>query len=545
MRAPTFRGYYHLPGELVIDCFAGGGGASTGIEAAINRPVDIAINHSAEAIAMHKANHPETQHYCEDIYTVDPIAACGGKPVGVAWFSPECTNHSRAKGGKPRDEQSRTTGDVVINWARKVRPKIIICENVIEWRDWGPLDPDGNPDKAQLGVTFRAWCAALTDLGYRLETKTLVAADYGTPTTRSRLFVIAMLEGDISWPTPTHGKGRPNAWRPASEIIDWTLPCKSIFERKRPLAEATLKRIAAGIQRFVVNAANPFIVPLTHQGGVRVHSVGDPLRTVTAAHRGELALAEPFVVRHGHYSNITGVGLRDGLGWGMFRGQQLAKPLATVCTTNDKHLVCPIITKHYGGVVGHDVTRTLGTVTTVDHHSLTAAVLEKRAREETPAEEWARRFGRLSDADQREHVHEFMAEHIASSEPQMKLPLGGEARTNHADEVHAFLLKYYGAEGRPSQQSLFEPLHTVTTKARFGLVMVRGVAYEIVDIGMRMLSPDELFAAMGFPEDYETAPEFKGKPMTKTARTALAGNAVCPQVAEALVRQSITQRLAA
>jgi len=498
MRRPVFTGAFALPGELVVDSFAGGGGASTGIEAAINRPVDIAINHSPEAIAMHKANHPETRHFCENIWEVDPVEACAGRPVGLAWFSPDCRHFSRAKGTTPVKKEIRGLAWVVIRWAETVRPRIILLENVEEFATWGPV-VDGRPDPNRMGETFREWLGKLTSLGYSLEFKTLVAADYGTPTTRKRLFLIARRDGvGPAWPVPTHGAGRSAPWRPAAEIIDWSLPCPSIFERKRPLADATLKRIAVGIRRYILEAANPFVIPLTHQGDARANTVAEPLRTVTAANRGELALVEPFIVRHGHYSHRSGEG-------DTMRGQRLSAPLGTVCGTNDKNLVLPIVTKHYGGVVGHRVDRPIGTVTSVDHHALTAAFLTKF-------------FGTSTGSDARSPL------------PTVT------GRGQHIAEVRAFLLKYYGGDGKPDQQQdLFSPLHTVTSRARFGLVTIHGEQYEIADIGMRMLAPHELFAAQGFPGDYEIAPEFNGKPMTKTAQIALAGNSVCPPVALAIV----------
>lgn len=550
-RPPILRAFRALPGELVVDNFAGGGGASTGIDAALGRPVDIAINHDPEAIAMHKANHPETRHYCEDVWTVDPREACGDRPVGLAWFSPDCTHFSRAKGTAPRKKEIRGLAWVVIRWARAVRPRIIVLENVEEFSTWGPLLEDGRPDPARSGETYREWLGELTGLGYTVEVQSLVAADYGTPTTRRRLFLVARCDGaPAAWPAPTHGKGRAAAWRPAAEIIDWSIPCPSIFDRRRPLAEATLKRIAAGIRRYVVDAADPFIIPVTHQGDARVHGIDEPLRTVTAANRGELALVAPyiaqvshgdwgytdgarvrsleqplgtvtasrdhalvapFIVRHGHYSTITGAGLREGCGAGTFRGQPATAPLATVCATNDKHLVVPVITKHYGRQVGHDVRKTLGTVTGRDHHALTAAFLTKF-------------YGTSTGAP-------------------LQLPLptvtsSGGKGGGHLAEVRAFLIKYYGAESG-QQTSLFDPLHTVTSKARFGLVTVHGEVYAIADIGMRMLQPHELFAAQGFPDDYEIAPEHNGKPLTKTAQIALAGNSVCPQVAEAVVAANV------
>ena len=500
MRSPLIRIGGIENDELVIDNFAGGGGASSGIEAALGRPVDFAINHDPEALAVHKANHPETRHFLEDVWKVDPREACAGRRVGLAWFSPDCTHFSRAKGSKPRDQGIRGLAWVVIRWAKAVAPRMIILENVEEFQTWGPLDADGYPIKERSGETFLTWVGELTALGYSVQLRSLVAADYGTPTTRRRLFVVARRDGAPAWPDPSHGDGL-DPWRPASEVIDWSLPCPSIFERKRPLAEATQKRIAAGIRRYVVEASDPFIVPLTHQGGVRVHNIREPMRTITGAHRGELALVEPFIVRHGHYSKKTGAGT--------FRGQPLRLPLATVCATNDKHLVCPVILKHYGGVVGHRVDRVLGTVTGTDHHALAAAFLTKF-------------YGTSTGAP-----------------VQLPLPTitANTRGGGHLAEVRAFLLKYYG-NGSASRDAR-SPLHTVTSKARFGLVTVRGEEYQIVDIGMRMLQPHELFAAQGFRQDYEIRPEHNGKPLTKTTQIRLAGNSVCPPVAEAVVRANL------
>jgi DNA (cytosine-5)-methyltransferase 1 len=493
-----------MPGELVVDNFAGGGGASTGIEAAIGRPVDLAVNHDPVAIAMHQANHPETKHFCESIWEVDPREACGGKPVGLAWFSPDCTHFSKAKGTVPLKKEIRGLAWVVIRWAKAVRPRVIVIENVEEFQTWGPLGDDDRPLPDRAGETFREWLAELSGLGYRVEYRLLVAADYGTPTTRKRLFLVARCDGGaIVWPEASHGAGKGQGWRPASEVIDWSLPCPSIFDRKKPLAEATLQRIGMGIRRYVIDAAQPFIVGAggpSYSG--KPAPTDRPLGAVLAEnHR---ALVSPFLVRHGHYSTITGAGLRSGCGAGTFRGQQLKQPLATVCATNDKHLVMPLITKFYKGVVGHEVTRPLGTVTAWDHHALTAAFLSKH-------------YGTSKSG-------------AGVDRPMPTVTAGG----NHLAEVRAFLIKYYGAQ-TAQQQGLFDPLHTVTAKARFGLVMVHGEPYQIVDIGMRMLQPHELFAAQGFPDWYDIRPEHNGKPMTKEAQTSLAGNSVCPPVAEAIV----------
>lgn len=492
---------------MVVDNFAGGGGASTGIEAALGRPVDLAINHDPVALAMHSANHPATRHACENIVDVDPREVCSSRRVGLAWFSPDCTHFSRAKGTKPRKKEIRGLAWVVIRWARDVRPRVIVLENVEEFQTWGPLDEHGQPIKARAGETFRAWLGALSDLGYQIEFRSLIAADHGTPTTRKRLFLIARCDGaPIAWPDPTHGPGRER-YRPAADVIDWSLPCPSIFGRSRPLAEKTLRRIALGVQRYVIDAAEPFVIPLTHGGSLarprrapRVHGLGEPLRTITGANRGEFALVAPALIQ-------TGYGERKGQ---RPRALDLQAPLGTVVAGGQKHgLVAALITKHYGGVVGHSARRTLGTVTSQDHHALTAAFLTKY-------------YGTSTGSDVRA--------------PLPTVTSGGGKGGGHLAEVRAFLIKYYGGErGDARQQSLLDPLHTVTTARRFGLVTVAGEAYEIADIGMRMLQPHELFAAQGFPADYEIRPEYQGKPITKTSQVALAGNSVCPPVARALV----------
>jgi DNA (cytosine-5)-methyltransferase 1 len=464
-RPPLIRARFE--NELVVDNFAGGGGASTGIEAAIGRPVDLAINHDPVALAMHRANHPETRHACENITEVDPREACGGRPVGLAWFSPDCKHFSRSKGGKPRDSNIRGLAWVVVRWAREVKPRIICLENVEEFQTWGPLGDDGQPIKAQMGETFRAWLGALSDLGYQIEFRSMVAADYGTPTTRKRLFLIARRDGGpLAWPEATHGPGRER-YRPAAEVIDWSLPCPSIFERKRPLAEKTLRRIALGIQRYVIDTAEPFLVPMTH------HPITEPLRTVTAAHRGGFAFVAPSLIQ-------TGYGERKGQAP---RALDIQAPLGTVVAGGQKHgLVAALITKHYGGVVGHSARRALGTVTAKDHHAVSAAFLTRPG-------------------------------------------------SHHGAEVRAFLAVHTPEE--PRQQSLLEGGIGRAT----GLVMVAGEQYEIADIGMRMLQPHELFAAQGFPADYEIRPEYQGKQITKTAQVRLAGNSVCPPVARALVAE--------
>ena len=349
MLSPQFSLDLHR--EITVDLFAGGGGASTGIEQAIGRPVDVAINHDPEAISLHAANHPQTLHYTADVFEVDPHEATEGCPVGLLWASPSCTHFSRARGGVPVSKQLRSLGWVVVRWAAAVKPRVIVCENVAEWRDWGPvIASKGVPCPKRKGKTFRQWVGHLQRLGYRVEHRELRACDYGTPTIRKRLFLVARRDGHpIVWPKPTHnerGTDGLKPWRTAAECIDWTLPCPSIFDRKRPLADATLRRIAKGVMRYVVEAAEPFIVPL-HNG-----------------------LIVPALVQ-------TGYGEREGQ---QPRVPGIEKPLGTLVAGGGKHaLVAAFLAKHYTGVVGADLREPMPTVTSVDHNALVTATLSEQA----------------------------------------------------------------------------------------------------------------------------------------------------------------------
>jgi DNA (cytosine-5)-methyltransferase 1 len=495
--------------EIIVDNFAGGGGASTGIEMALGRSPDIAVNHDPEAVAMHAANHPVTRHFCESVWTVDPVEACGGRPVGLAWFSPDCTFHSRARGGKPfrdRDSAKRRRGLawVVTRWARAVRPRVICLENVAEFEDWGPLLDDGTPCPERRGLTFRRWVAQLQNLGYAVEWRELRACDYGAPTTRKRLFLVARCDGaPIVWPEPTHAQRGGlwvKPWRTAAECIEWSIPCPSIFDRARPLAENTLRRIARGIRRYVIEAAEPFVVPVTHAGDARAHSIREPLRTITAAPRGEHALVAPTLIQ-------TGYGEREGQAP---RALDLHHPLGTLVAGGVKHaLVAAFLAKHYGGHEGSGspARAPFDTVTARDHHALVTSHLVKLRGECTGS---------------------------AANEPLPTITAGG----THLGEVRAFLLKYYGTDGDPK---LRDPLHTITTHDRFGLVTVAGVDYQIADIGMRMLTPRELFRAQGFPDSYRIEIAVEGKPLSKEAQVRMCGNSVPPHLAAAVVRANFVE----
>jgi DNA (cytosine-5)-methyltransferase 1 len=495
-----------LADELIVDNFAGGGGASTGIESAFGRPVDIAINHDAQAVAMHAINHPDTKHYCESVFEVDPEEITSNQPVGLAWFSPDCTHFSKAKGAAPRSPRVRGLAWVVIRWARRVKPRVIMLENVEEFQDWGPLLHDGRPCPERRGQTFAKWQCQLRAAGYRVEARQLRACEYGAPTTRKRLFVIARRDGlPIVWPTPTHGPGRPLPYRTAAECIDWTLPCSSIFERTRPLADNTMRRIARGVMRYVVNSADPFIVPIANWSADTVQPINEPLRTITAWPKGgAFSVVAPTLVQ-------TGYGERAGQAP---RSLDLHAPLGTVVAAGQKHaLVAAFLAKHYGDSgqrPGLDMREPVATITTTDHHALVASHLTKLRGTSTAQ---------------------------ATTEPLHTISAGG----THFAEVRALLIKYYGSDQDPR---LDVPLHTVTTRHRFGLVTVQGQQYRIEDIGMRMLQPRELFRAQGFPEHYVIEFEHNGRQLPKAAQVRLCGNSVSPPLAEAMVRANFAHERA-
>lgn len=564
---------------LIVDNFAGGGGASTGIQLAIGRSVDIAINHDPDAIAMHKINHPGTKHYCESVFDVDPIKATAGRSVDLAWFSPDCKHFSKAKGGKPVSREIRGLAYIAIRWAMQVRPRVIMLENVEEFKTWGPVvecQETGKtmPCPERKTETFKAFVAMLSTgvaadhpaleecaevlglvdtaklirgLGYKVEWRELRACDYGAPTIRKRLFLIARCDGQpIVWPEPSHGApdsaavitGQLAPYRTAAECIDWSLPCPSIFERKKPLAENTMRRIAKGIQRFVIDAAQPFIVTCNHSGDhFRGQGLDKPFNTVLAsrdAHGLVVPTLTPFITEHanassqrnmpadeplrticaevkgGHFAIVAPVIARQ---FGKSTGHPVDEPSGTITAGGGgkSQLVAAFLAKHFGGNYtgpGADLAAPAHTVTTVDHHALVTSNLVKLR-------------GTCKDGQ-------------PVTEPMPTITSGG----NHVGDVRAFLLKYYGTNmGHP----LSDPLHTVTTKHRFGLVMVHGEPYEIVDIGMRMLEPHELFIAQGFPKNYVINVDQNGKSIPKAKQVARCGNAVPPPFAEALVRSNLPE----
>lgn len=519
--------------ELFVDNFAGGGGASTGIEMAIGRSVDIAINHDPDAIAMHKANHPHTKHYCEDVWQVDPVEACEGNPVALAWFSPDCKHFSRAKGGKPVDKNIRGLAWVAVKWALAVRPRILMLENVPEIRTWCPLGADNKPIKERTGETFRGFILALSTglpewhpaykemcealsiepnseeakrlqkgLGYKVQYRTLKSCDYGAPTTRKRFYLIARCDGKrIVWAEPTHAprdseavkRGLKLPYRTAAECIDWSIPAQSIFERKKPLAENTMRRIARGIQKFVIDNPEPFIV--NYKFNNEPKGTDEPLSTVTAVNNHYL-VAPTLIQYHSETS-------KDEV-----RGQELGEPLMTVDAAPRYALSVAHIMKNYGGGykgAGSAADAPLGTVTGIDHNSLvTAHIMTMRNNMD----------GQPID------------------EPLTTISCSGA----HHAEVQAFLVKYFSTG---AAKSVNEPLDTITAKDRFALVTIHGEEYIITDIKMRMLQPRELFNAQGFPEDYIIDHDADGHPYPKTKQVARCGNAVTPQVPAALVKANL------
>ena len=517
----------NLSDEITVDGFCGGGGWSTGFEFAIGRPVDIGINHDKYAIAMHKKNHPFTEHYNENIFEVDPYKATKGRPVGWAHFSPDCTHFSRAKGGTPVKKSIRGLAWVVTKWAGTVHPRIISMENVPEFMSWGSLcarrNKDGRiyrmdgtlaekgtyvpyseqqlvPNKKKQGKTFKRFINVMKSFGYKCEWKILTASDYGAPTIRKRLFIIFRNDGkSIIFPNPTHGNpeseevksGKLLPWHTAAECINWDLECPSIFERKKPLAENTLRRIAKGIQKFVIENPNPFIIQVNHGGdNFRGQEVDKPMPTITAKH-GFGVVAPTLIQYHGEQSKNE------------VRGQILEKPLQTVDTANRYGLVTAFMSKYFGGNYqgcGSSVDEPLHTITAVDHNALAAV-----------------------------HITQFNNHCIGQKvdEPLKTITCG----EGHFGEVRAFLIKYYSGE---SGQKVNEPLHTIRTKDCFGLVTIKGVDYAIVDIGLRMLTPRELYNAQGFPTDYEIETDCYGNKYPKTKQVARCGNSVPPPFATAL-----------
>ncbi|THD55939.1 DNA cytosine methyltransferase [Enterobacteriaceae bacterium ML5] len=603
--------------EIIVDNFAGGGGASTGIEMATGRSVDIAINHDENAIAMHSTNHPETLHYCESVFDVDPVAATAGRPVGLAWFSPDCRHFSKAKGSKPVKKEIRGLAWIVIRWALAKRPRVMMLENVEEFKTWGPLltaeDGTEHPDPAHAGETFAAFIGMLTTgiaadhpaiaeccevlnidvnsddvrrlvsgLGYVVDHRELRACDFGAPTIRRRFFMVMRCDGQpVQWPVASHGdpksldvqSGKLAPYRTAAECIDWSIPCPSIFERKKPLAENTLKRIARGIQRFVIDNPTPFIVGAggsAYQGKPR--TVEAPFHTVMK--ESHSALITPTLVQTGYGERVgqspraldiekpLGTVVAGGgkhalvapiiarIGQTGFGGDRMAyeagKPLTTVTSKAEHLLVAPVIARQFGNSVGHAADEPNGTITAGGggKSQLCTAFLAKHfggnytgagAAMDAPAHTVTTTDHHALVTSNLIKLRGTCKDGQPVTQPAPTITAGGL----HLGEVRTFLLKYYGNE--KEGVSLNESLHTVTTNDRFGLVTVEGVDYQIIDIGMRMLQPHELYAAQGFPSWYIIDQDYRGTKYAKDKQVARCGNAVPPPFAEALVRANLPE----
>lgn len=533
-------------GEIIVDLFAGGGGASTGIEMALGRPVDVAINHDPDAVSMHTVNHPHATHYVSDVYEVDPLKATGGRPIGHLHASPDCTHFSQAKGGQSRKQAIRSLSWVVHKWAGLVRPRVISLENVEQILQWSPLiakrckstgrvikvddtvAASGErvpvqeqflvPDRRRRGHNWGHFVEGLRRMGYAVEWRTLRACAYGSPTTRERLYLIARCDGQpIVWPEPTHAKKPARGQlkhRVAADCIDFSIPGRSIFERPKPLADNTLKRIAKGIDRFVLNAAEPFIVPIANYGrGEVVQPIDEPLRTVTAWPKGgSFAVAAPTLVQ-------TGYGEAPGQ---TPRVLDLHNPLGTVVAGGCKHaLVTAFMEQANTGVVGHPIDAPVSTI--VGKGSTQRLVTAHLATLRRNC------FGR--GADEPVPTLTAGAEHHALVE--CTLSPDQEAG---ALRVAAFLMHYYSTGGQWG--ALDKPLGTITTKDRLALVTVyvRGTPYVIVDIHLRMLQPRELYRAQGFPDSYIIDHGHDGRIFTKSKQVKFVGNSVSPLPMAAIVR---------
>lgn len=535
MRPPVLRAW---SGGLIVDSFAGGGGASVGLERALGRSPDFAVNHDPEAIAMHAANHPGTRHLISNVKDVDVHRMCAGRPIEVLWLSPDCVYHSKARGGKPHRDRNRARrirglAWIAVQWARELgtrKPRVILLENVEEFADWGPLQEDGTPCPIRKGANFRRFVKQLQNLGYAVDWQELRACDYGAPTTRKRLFLVARADGqDIGWPEATHGHTR-EPYRTAAECIDWSIACPSIFDRKRLLVENTMRRIARGIWKYVIDCAEPFIVPVLHGPEARAWPIGEPMRTITAAHRGDRALVVPFIAKH------YGDSGRPGL-----RGSSIAEPLHTITTYDHNALVVPtLINTRNGERKGQaprvrDMLDPFPTVTaTGSQGALVAAFLAKHyGGHETPGSAMPRPFDTITARDHHALVTSNLIRLRNNETAQdVREPIGTlTAGGKHYGEVRAFLCRYNGTS---IGQSMREPISTIDTTDRFALVTIHGQQYAIVDIGMRMLEPHELFRAQGFPGDYVINRGADGAPLTKSAQVRMCGNSVSPPPAAAL-----------
>jgi DNA (cytosine-5)-methyltransferase 1 len=587
-----------LKPELIVDLFAGGGGMSTAMREAFGREPDIAINHNEHAISIHRVNHPKTQHFISDVREVDPVLATGGQPVGLLHASPDCTHFSQARAGQSRDTKIRSLSWVVLKWAGRVKPRVVTLENVSQILQWSPLvakrDPktggvvkiDGTvaepgeriprqeqflvPDKRWLGRNWRFFVRALRRMGYKVEWRKLKACDYGAPTSRERLFLVARRDGrPIVWPAPTHGeprslpvrRGKLKPHRTAAECINWSIPCPSIFTRRKPLADATMRRIAKGIKRYVIDAPEPFIAPyygggkdraqnigeplrtqtacptsslvvptlapLTHQGTDRTCDIRQPIRTITGAHRGEYALITAFLEQAAGGPNSH-----------PSRNRGADEPVSTISTTgSQQRLVIVHLTKFRGANKGDSLNAPMATITSGAGAKRPAGAAHALGLVTAHLETFRRHAGGAAADEPLRSItaggqHHGLVECTLSPEPN-----------EGALRVASFLLRYYSEGGQWG--NLREPIDTITTRDRLALVTVtvHGTPYIIVDIGLRMLQPRELYLAQGFPADYTIEHGHDGRQFSKSIQVQMVGNSVSPCPAKALLVANFGQEL--
>lgn len=540
--------------EIIVDNFAGGGGASTGIELAAGRPVAIAINHDPDAILLHKTNHPYTEHLQASVWDVDPVAVCRGRPVGLAWFSPDCKHFSKAKGAALVDRNIRGLAWIVLRWAGTVRPRVIMLENVEEFQTWGPVRK-GKPVKAKAGQTFRKWKQQLSDLGYEIQHRELVAADYGAPTTRKRFVLVARCDGKpIVWPERTHApreseevkSGKCLPWRSAAEIIDWEITGYSIFESKqeimekhgvkvvRPLAENTMRRVIRGVDKFTIRSGKPFLVECNHGGDGHTRSVQEPVNTLTGKYTGGVVSASLMSIgqtgggdriRDIREPSPTTVSKQEACCVAAnliqyhteqteaARASGLDKPINTVDASNRYGMSCVNLVEYYSTGRPLDISKPMHTVTAHDREALTAAhIVEFKGKD----------IGQGMAAP----LRTITASEGEFAQCRAVLIKAGGCNLGHWPEIRELLNRYCGY---------------ALSEDEVILLIIRGAAYYIADITLRMLTPRELYNAMGFPADYIIDRDYLGNAYGKTKQVARCGNAVCPPLAEAMVRANLPE----
>lgn len=535
--------------EIIVDNFAGGGGASTGIELAAGRPVSIAINHDPDAILMHKTNHPYTDHYQESVWDIDPVQVCGGRKVGLAWFSPDCKHFSKAKGGKPVNRNIRGLAWIVLKWAGLVRPRVIILENVEEFQTWGPVKR-GKPIKSKAGMTFERWKSQLAALGYKIDHRELIAADYGAPTIRKRFFLVARCDGKpIRWPEPTHSKdgaGGLKRWCSAAEIIDWTVPCPSIFDTKqeiksrygqqavRPLADNTMRRIARGLDKFVLRAGKPFIVQVNHSGEFRGQGTEEPLQTITGKHG--YGVCTPV---------MTAIGQN---GFSQDRSYSPEEPVRTVVSKAEQCVLSPCLIQYHTeqseNVRGQAINEPIMTVDAANRYAIDAAFLTEYYGGADHGQQADRPLHTSTSHDRQgialAHIAEFKGQDKGQD---CRMPL--RTITASAGEFGVVQTKITTVCDLWRWSQVREMLNQYCGYSiaddEILLLNIAGTQYFISDIGLRMLTPRELYAANGFPPDYIIDRDYMGNVYSKSKQVARCGNAVPPPFATALVRANMPE----